>query len=763
MPRRASLFSMFHRRLLLLCGAGAVVFGGLTAQLLRLSVLEGAEHRAEAESQLRRTIYLPTWRGRILDRHGRVLAADVPSYDICVPYPVITGAWIDEQALREAKERTGGDWNEMDDEDRAVAIAAERPAFETLTGTLWRLIRTYGDFDDAALLERRDAIRSEVQRLAAHVHDAQRRAWQEKRSDGSLVGARAFRPEPIREQVIAHVLLPRVDDEVAFAFQRLALLREGLVEVRDSTERDRPHMVQTVVLPRAGLPGPMASDQPLRLTVEGVADHLLGTVRREVWKEDIDRRPFTKKDGRIDLGGYRDVDRVGSSGLEAAFEAHLRGTRGMIVEHRATGARRRVAPVPGGDLQLSIDIALQARVQAILSHEYGLTVVQPWHRNQVLSTGWPLNGAAVVMEIATGEILAAVSMPTLATAQHATELRRAIDGADVNRPFAGIYPPGSILKPLTLWAGVESGAHDLDAIVECRGHFHPNQADRLRCWIYRDDFAYATHGPLGAEEAIARSCNIYFYTVGDELGAPRLLSWLRRFGLGARPDVGLARAIVVDGEPAIAGESAGTVDDEARVAALPAVEQRNAALLHAIGQGSLTWTPVQAATTYALLARGGAPVQPVLVVNDPRPPRPRPDPVPMRATLHRTILEGLRRSVEERIGTGHHITFGEGAARSEAPILEVRGVTVSAKTGTAQAPAMMADLDGDGAHEKGEYVTGVDHAWFVGLVGPRGAAPLYVVAVVIEYGGSGGRVSGPVANEIIRALQDEGYLPGGAT
>ena len=125
--------------------------------------------------------------------------------------------------------------------------------------------------------------------------------------------------------------------------------------------------------------------------------------------------------------------------------------------------------------------------------------------------------------------------------------------------------------------------------------------------------------------------------------------------------------------------------------------------------------------------------------------------------LVKGILEGLRQSVEEVHGTGHHIRYADG---SMDPIMNVGSVTVWAKTGTAQAPPLRVDTTGDG--EPDMSFADLSHAWFVGLVGPRTAGspqPKYAIAVVVEYGGSGGRTAGPIANEIIRALGAEGYLP----
>ena len=86
-------------------------------------------------------------------------------------------------------------------------------------------------------------------------------------------------------------------------------------------------------------------------------------------------------------------------------------------------------------------------------------------------------------------------------------------------------------------------------------------------------------------------------------------------------------------------------------------------------------------------------------------------------------------------------------------------MTVWGKTGTAQAPPLDLNADGEITPEE----RGFDHAWFVGLVGPDDAQrPMFALAVIVEYGGSGGRVAGPIANQVIRALQKEGYLPGQA-
>ena len=180
-----------------------------------------------------------------------------------------------------------------------------------------------------------------------------------------------------------------------------------------------------------------------------------------------------------------------------------------------------------------------------------------------------------------------------------------------------------------------------------------------------------------------------------------------------------------------------------------------------IGQGPLTGTPMHAANAYATLARGGIVRDPTLVRDRGRRAVPPRGDLSLDETLVATVLEGMRRSVSDPIGTGHHITYPDGIRE---PVINASRVTVWAKTGTAQATSADFDLDCDGTDDV--HPQNPTHAWFVGLVGSgtaETAQPRYVVVVVVEYGGSGGRTAGPIANEIIRALQAQGYLVVGTT
>src|SRR5262249_16473427 len=162
-------------------------------------------------------------------------------------------------------------------------------------------------------------------------------------------------------------------------------------------------------------------------------------------KDDLKRRPFYDLHTHdiADLGGYLEGDSVGARGVERTMEDQLRGKRGVSMERKDTGESTRIDPGYGRDVRLTLDIALQARVQPILSGEVGLAKVEPWHNNTVLPVGQPLNGAAVVLEIESGEILAMVSMPTIAMGVGMSPVEQQINGTTVNRAAETPYPPGS--------------------------------------------------------------------------------------------------------------------------------------------------------------------------------------------------------------------------------------------------------------------------------------------------------------------------------
>lgn len=779
MGRRPAIPAMFHRRLLGL-GVLLVVSMGLPAlRLAQLTVVRGEELRAEAEQRLVRRSWVPTSRGRILDRKGRVLAADRPCYNLAVDYRVISGDWARDQAQARAKRLHAGEWSQLSASGRRELVASYEPAFAARQERTFEELSSLTGVPLEEIIRRRGEIRDRVERMAESIWDNRRRERERELSERAGSGPESAMVSTadvagaIREQAEAHVVLRAVPDELAFTLRRLideagAARERGDVsyagpaligvEVVDDTTRIYPFERMSVPVDCSTFPTPIRAEDVRTVEVEGVATHVIGWMRERAYDEDFVRRPMRREDGSIDRGFYLEDDPVGASGLEASQEDRLRGLRGMRSRRLDTGATEDVAAEAGSDVRLTLDIALQARIEALFRPELGLTTVQAWHADSSgLPLGTSLNGSAVVVEVDTGDILALVSCPsfTRRTMEQTPGVvfDDRVDMPLLNRAVSQPYAPGSIVKPLVLCGAVTTGVYSLSERISCTGHFLPDQPGILRCWTYRPQYGMTTHdarlgGPILADDALCVSCNIFFYEMGKRLGPDRLVEWYRRLGVGGGAE-----------PPAT---SIGLPPDAQYPGSLPPAGKGTAgeAILMAIGQGPIAWTPLHAAEAFATLGRGGVRLSSRLMEDSEQTRR---DLGLDRAAVA-MALKGLRRAVSERHGTGYQITIPgmDGEGNRHEPIFTVPGVTVWGKTGTAQASPLRADLDHDGEDES---VRTGDHAWAVVLVGPREGEgggegrPRYAVSVVVDFGGSGGRVSGPLANQIIYALRDEGYLP----
>ena len=770
--------SMFERRMLIVGIVFAVVLGGMAARLFSLTVVMGSQQRALADSRLDRSTLLATVRGSITDRKGRVLAESVPSYDVAIFYPAINGAWADTRAIAAAKKAAGrAAWNRLGPAEREERIQAQRQGLAAELELVLNEVAT-------ACHMTRDELSAEMGSVRMHVEKKASAVWEARLEiDRAKYGEDAegkFDAQPIAEQSEAHVVKSGIETASAFVLRKLADAHPGTIEVQDSTRRVYPWASARIDLDRSSMPRPLRGGT-LKLDVQGIADHVIGGVREEVWRQDLDRRPFRVVDSAgdvaVDLGGYRPGhDMVGSYGIERTYEDLLRGKRGRTMERVNTKETTRTEPVLGSDLQLTLDIALQARVQALFMPEVGLSRAQQWHygwdndgtpKQMPLNYLAPLNGAAVVLDVDTGEILSMVSWPTVAAGEDFNDAVRAARNPSLNRAIEGSYPPGSIIKPIVYVSAVRSGVFGADEEIECNGHFFGEGDPFGRCWIYASQYKFLTHtkqigGPLGVEAAISRSCNIYFYTIAQRMGLRTLTDWYRNFGLGQKLDIGIARReprldeaghIVGD---RLAGEHPGVLPSAKELAKIESTSNRMVPAFAGIGQG-FTWTPMQAANAYATLARGGVIRDAELIITpvsgrDAR----RTGDLKLNPHSCERAFEGLRQAVEEQHGTGNHVSYQD--RRPEA-IINAPGVMVWAKTGTAQASPLKVDDDGNGTIDR--TITGVNHAWFVGLVGDaQEHRPRYAVAVLLEHGGSGGKSAGPIANQVIHALIAEGYLQG---
>lgn len=850
MPLPTGSFSMFHRRLVLLVCVIALGMLALSAQLVRLTVVQGAELRADAEGKLVNREWSYAGRGRILDRKGRVLAQDRPSFDLTVNYPVISGEWAQERAYKRAREQNREAWRGLTAEERSALADGYVAVYAAHVERMWDEVSRRTGVPRAKLDERLAQIRQRVEALRfSHYKRGLHRALDARLRAGEEISGELDEPtrlmleRPIQEEETPHVVLAKIPDAAGFnllalaeqeteiavplpeggSVQEKAPLMPGMAVVA-AGDREYPLDSVTVEVATASLPEPVRAEiggvggvgavggeagGVKRITVEGVAYHILGRMKPRAQGEDSKRRAervegdpafaarvMTGEGGEgeeaggagrgaggVDRGRYLEDDPAGLSGVEASREDELRGLRGLKVRNLETGREESVPPRQGEDVHLTLDVMLQARVQAAMSRELGLAVAQAWHyrdeqRNPTVPVGMPLNGAAVVLDVDSGEILAMVTTPSISRATlkdrpesvFADPMNLQADVPWIDRSIARPYPPGSIAKALVLTGAVKFGKLNLDTPIDCTGHLYPDKPDMFRCWIYKQ-FNGQVHGPLTAPEALTRSCNVYFFTLGQRLGPQGMTDTFAMYGLGQ--PWGLGTGLEYEG---------GIGERDAQGRRLPL--GLSDATQMGIGQGPVAWTPLHAADAYATLARGGVRIRP-RVIADGGTPEPMDLGLDPRAV--RQALEGLKGSVNEQEGTGHHLYVG---GRS-LPHFNAPGVLVWGKTGTAQAPTIyvretMEDPEHPGQRipnplwERGVDAATIiaasgdqsvrlpagtralrwgDHSWFVVLAGSKAQGrPQYAIAVMMEYAGSGGKVSGPIANQIIHALIAEGYL-----
>ncbi|MDH3584073.1 MAG: penicillin-binding transpeptidase domain-containing protein, partial [Phycisphaerae bacterium] len=535
---KRSIPSLFHRRLLLLVVLMLGATGVLGAQLFRLTVIDGAHHRSEAEKALSTRKLVTTARGTVYDRKGRILAQDQACFDIAVEYEVISGHWAYVRARKAAYRDYRETWGRMSFDEREAKVASYRAAFDADLDRLWSTVAQVAGVEPTELERRRATVIRKIQAVRSDVWDRRiRRRAAERQGPVELRSRRVT----VAEENEAHALLPAVSDAVAFRFRQMADRLPG-VQVIPSRTRRYPLRRLEVEVDRSVMPSPLREPDSIVIDVDRLGGHLMGTVR-EVHAEHVTARPFRPASGQIDLGGYLPGDMAGRGGVEEAEEQHLRGWRGMRSIRLDTQEKTLAPPRQGRPMELSIDIHLQARIRALLDPKLGLTKVQEWHKNSHLPLGMPLNAAAVVMDVETAELLALVSTPVPPWPGPAAAGENPASDPDrpfVNRTIGSVYPPGSLLKPIVYCIAAQRGAIGSAQEVDCQGHLLPDHPGRYRCWGWRPQEGYfLRHGPLPPVEAIARSCNIFFYTCGRNLGAEALVADLGRWGLGTAVGLGL--------------------------------------------------------------------------------------------------------------------------------------------------------------------------------------------------------------------------------
>ena len=672
---------------------------------LQLEIGQGATFREEALRPNRREKPLPAARGRILARDGSVLACDREVAAVAVEYRYLEQpprqAWLEQLARKRLPK---------DQRGNAARVAEELQKVHQERDELHGRLAALCGVDLARWQTRTQKIQNRVERIAA---DARRRRIDVVRS------------------------APPPHDDTSWNDRFSTALREIFEPVRDAVpesitvaEELADHVVAENI-PAAAVteiqqnpalyPGTRITFLVRRTYPSGdLAAHVLGYLAPP------QRAPHRAPS----LDGRREADHheyaVGRTGIEQQCEALLRGQPGIGVEvtdhtGRVQQAFHETEPIAGRDVTLTIDPRLQRTAEELLDSALQRVALQSDHRDPeywVPRSG----GAIVVIDVHNGEILAAASAPRFDPAAFAgddSSPREALlaDPAHplFHRAIQMALPPGSVFKTVTAIALLESAGLDPAATFYCRGYL--KQPDQQRCEIY---VRHGTgHGDVTLTEALAESCNVYFFHHAEKLPPQSLADWARRLGFGQPTGVDLpgeARGIVPahDTIRKIEGHGWHTADTQAM----------------SVGQGSLTATPLQVVRMMAMVANGGLLVAPHVVrqatpsSNRALPP---PQPVPeLTCSTIAAIRAGLLRTVADPQGTAHGSLYLE-------------QVSIAGKTGTA--------VIGEGQP---------DHAWFAGYV--PADRPRYALVVVLERAGNAATAACPVAKRLVLRMLETGLL-----
>ena len=318
-----------------------------------------------------------------------------------------------------------------------------------------------------------------------------------------------------------------------------------------------------------------------------LAAHILGTVGA-IWQEEWRSDESTGYVGYADKG-YNMNDLVGKDGVEKAFEEYLHGKDGKRLittdeNGKITGELYTREPQPGGTVALTIDIDLQQVVEDTLA-----STIQGMIDKDSNERG----GAAAVIQVGTGEVLAMASYPTydLETFnQDYDELVKDERLPMFNRATQGVYAPGSTFKLCTSVAALEEGIITPSTIIEDKGIYTYYVDPQPMCWIWRQ--AHTTHGRINVSQAIVDSCNYFYYEVGRLTGIKKLDEYATAFGLGQSTgiEIGDVSGVLASPEWAEAHDREWT-DGQTITAA--------------IGQSYNAFTPLQLANYVATLVSGG--------------------------------------------------------------------------------------------------------------------------------------------------------------
>jgi len=686
---------MFQRRLLWVTALLLAGMGVLIARLLWLQVIQGQTYVAITQREFQPPgSCSETIRGRILDFRGRVLALDRPTFDICLHYE-LTRLYDKRYITARLASQRNATRREKIRED----LEKQRGEADELLADLSRLCNV--PFD-------------EIHRQIEQINDrffllqtvqARKRYYQSIDEDRP--------PEPNALAMEADFIERVPDPQVRWQriFQKESAvweMNQPQVVIQNVTEDIALTLEDRVIGPwiGAGHDKAMICIQNGKARHYPFADtscHLLGQLRK-VPMELVSLTNSSIDPSLEELEGYRLGDRVGEWGIEYLFEKRLKGQRGWIRYNSAQQVHKQIERILGQDVILTVDVELHRKIQSFFE---GNNPQQQTYR-----------GAAVVIDIPTGQIRALVSVPTFDLNTYYQKENwqflniTDMEGEDsakrkINRALYKNYEPGSTIKPTLLLAALDAGIVSAYTNYSCLAH----SMDILfnsHCYNHG-------HGAVNAYDAIKRSCNFFFIDVGRRMGPALVIESLGRAGFGQK---------ILAWPEGITGPTRYGSFRETRGNLWPNPSPRELQFM-CVGLGRLDANIVQIANSMATIARNGIFINPTLVQEPKTPVSPR------RITNSpqnlRLVQHGMYGVIYEAGGTAHEAFQPISWSETE--------VILHGKTGSTTLNSVF-----------GGYALAHDG---------RGVA----LAVLLEDRGGGGTVAAPIAKRIFDACGELGYLP----
>ncbi len=555
-------------RVIALCLCMATIVGAMVYRLVQLQLIQGPNTTASLNANVIREYDEIASRGEIMDRNGNVMVGNALGFSVQLDYYQWESKQQNEVLLRLYELLSQNGVSALD----ILPLSWEEP-----------LTYTY------ASLESGDGLNLE--------------RFCEEQEWGS---AADMTPNRLFGRLCSYY---GVDIGLSFTQRRAVVGLRYFMEDKQFSRYNTPITVveeldiQTVARIseiQSDLPGVTIQVTDSREYHTAAAAHLLGRVAG------ISRVEYEE----LKEEGYTLNDTIGKDGMEQALESLLRGTDGLraVEVERSTGAVVAEYMVedtqPGKNCYLTIDLPLQERVEQALADT--LAAIKVKGENSRDGAGADVEGgAAIVMDVNTGEILAMASYPTYSLEDFSAEFSRNL--ADplspfINRTIQSAYSPGSTFKMCTSLAALEEGIITTETKIYDEGVYkrYADVGYSPRCWIYRQHGR--NHGNINVSQALKYSCNYFFYEMGYQLQPERLNKYATQLGLGQKTGVELT------------AEKPGTLaGPESREAKGGEKWYGADTLMAAIGQSDHLFTPIQLVNYVATIVNGGTRYQPHLL------------------------------------------------------------------------------------------------------------------------------------------------------